>query len=295
MSSAIIGQMKKVLVTGASGLFGGEVARQLASLGIPLRLFVRDVKKAPALDAEILRGDYLDSDALAEAMHGVDRMFLASYDRPDAVEHQANVLRVAKRCGLRHVVRLSSSGTEECAHLPIFRWHADCERQLEASGLDFTHIKPMWVMQNFETFVVDDAIRLPSGDGRIGLIDHRDVAAAAVLALTTAGHQGRGYLLAAESLSHAQIAEQLTQALGRPVRYQDIPPEVYRGELESAGWDQPSIESMLGLFDDIRAGRNSDRDVADSVDPILGRPGIRFAQYARDYADVIGCSRGAIR
>lgn len=282
--------MKPILVTGASGLFGGEVARQLVQQGFPVRIFVRKAVRAPRLDepVEVVVGDYLDSAALAEAMSGLDRMFLASYDHPQAVEHQANVLAVAQHSGLKQVVRLSTDGTEVCAHLPIFRWHGDCERQLEASGLTFTHLKPIWVMQNFESFVIDDCIRLPAGEGRIGLVDHRDVAAAGVLALTTQGYENRGLVLATESLSHAEVAQSLSQATGRRIRYINIDPDVYRRQLEAADWDQPSIDSMLGLFDELRAGINSDSDAADTVQPILGRPGIRFSQYARDYASQIG-------
>lgn len=279
--------MKPVLVTGASGLFGGEVARQLVASGIPVRVYVRDAARAPQLNTpvEVVVGDYLDNGALAEAMSGIEKMFLASFDHPAAVEQQANLLAVARRSGVQHIVRLSSDGIEENHDLPIFRWHGQCERQLEATGIAWTHLRPVWVMQNFESFVVDDLIRLPSGDGRIGLVDHRDVAATAVLALTSAGHENRAYLLATESLSHGEIAEILSRATRRPIRYVDVDPDTYEQELATAEWDRPSIDSMLGLFDDVRAGRNRDRAVADSVREILGRPGIRFSKYARDYAE----------
>jgi len=278
--------MKPILVTGASGLFGGEVARQLVDQGIPVRIYVRDARRAPALDApfEVVVGDYLDSAALTEAMSGVEKMFLASYDDSHTVEDQANVLAVARKSGVRHIVRLSADGTEEDADIPIFDWHRMCERQLEDSGIAYTHLRPGWIMQNFESFVVDDCIRLPSADGRIGLVDHRDVAAVGVAALTTPGQEGQAHILYTESLSHLEVAEALSQATGRPIRYVDISPETYLRELEAADWEQPSIDSMLGLFEEIRAGGNSDRDVDDTIQPILGRPGIRFSQYARDYA-----------
>lgn len=282
--------MNRILVTGATGLFGGEVARQLASGGVPLRLLVRDPAKLPDFDGsvEVVVGDYLNSTALAEAMSGIEKLFLASYDQPEIVEHQANVLAIAKKCRVQHVVRLSSDGTEENRELPIFRWHGDCERQLEDSGLAFTHIKPMWIMQNFESFVVDDRIRLPAADGRIGLVDHRDVAAVSVLALTLPGHEGKAHILGTESLSHAEVARELSAATGRNIIYEDISPAAYQRELESFEWDRASIESMLGLFADIRAGINNDSDIGDTVEPLLGRPGIGFRQFALDYATKIG-------
>ena len=282
--------MTSILVTGASGLFGGEVASQLVAKGIPIRLLLRESSKAPELtgSVETAIGDYRDYDSLIAAMSGIEKLFLVSRDYPETVEHQANVLKAAKECGVQHVIRLSSDGTDEDRSLPICRWHYECEQQLEASGLEFTHLKPMWVMQNFESFVADDCIRLPSGNGRIGLIDHRDVAALGVEALTSSGHEGKAYIMASESLSHAEIADQLTTALGRTITYIDVSPEEYQQQLEADDWDQDTVDSMLGLFKEVKAGANSDQNVPDTLLEFLGRPGITFRQYAQDYAAVIG-------
>jgi hypothetical protein len=77
------------------------------------------------------------------------------------------------------------------------------------------------------TFVVDDCIRLPAGDGRIGLVDARDVAAVGVEALITTAHDGKAYILSTESLSHAEVAEQLSVGRGRSIKYKDIPQKFF--------------------------------------------------------------------
>ena len=285
--------MSRILVTGASGMFGSEVAQQLLAKGVPVRILVRDPSRVPAaFDAsvEVVVGDYMNTDALIEAMSGVKKMFLASYDQPEVVEHQANVLAVAKRCEVKHIVRLSSAGTEENNELPDLYRHAVCERQLEETGLDFTHLKPMWIMQNFESFVVNDRIRLPAGEGRLGLVDHRDVAAVAVAALTDFGHEGKAYELATESLSHSEVADQLSQASGRSITYENISPEAYEKQLLVNGYMQDDIDTLQGLLADVRNGVNSDTNVTDTVRDVLGRPGIKFKQFAQDYASSIGSS-----
>jgi len=282
--------MTDILVTGASGLFGGEVTRQLVARGVPIRILVRSRSKAPELDkpVDIVVGDFSNTAALAEALDGIEKLFLASYDEPHLVEHQANVLTVARQCGVQHVVRLSSAGIEENKDLPDIHRHGICERQLEESGMAFTHLRPMWVMQNFESFVVDDQIRLPAGDGRIGLVDHRDIAAVAVEALTTSGHEGKAYDLVTESLSHAEVAEQLSEATGRSITYENISSEVYEQALESAGYLKDGIDTLQGLFLDVRKGINSDTNVSDTVKDVLGHAGIKFRQFAQDYAIKIG-------
>lgn len=284
--------MTRILVTGVSGMFGGEVARQLVAKSIPIRILVRDPSKVQQLDksVEIITGDFMNTEALAAALNGIEKLYLASYDKPELVEHQANVLAVAKQCEVQHVVRLSSAGTEENNELPDLYRHAVCERQLEETGLGFTHLKPMWVMQNFESFVVNDRIRLPAGEGRLGLVDHRDVAAVAVAALTTSGHEGKAYELATESLSHSEVADQLSEATGRSITYENISPEAYEQQLLADGYLQDDVDTLQGLLADVRNGINSDTNVTDAVRDVLGRPGIKFKQFAQDYASSIGTS-----
>ena len=279
-----------ILVTGASGLFGGEIARQLCDNDVAIRILLRNPARAPDFDGRIETtiGDFANPDNLPAALEGIERVFLASYDRPEVVEHQANFLAAAKRAGVRHVVRLSANGTEEWAHLSIFNQHGICDRQLVDSGLEYTLLKPVWVMQNFTSFMmVNDNIRVPAEDGVAGQIDARDVASVALAALTMEGHVGKDYVLCAEALAHGDIAQLLSRYTGRNITYVDLDPETYRKELESSGWTKKSIDSMLGLFDDIRAGTNSDSMVGDTIKPILGRPGIRFRQFAKDYASRI--------
>jgi uncharacterized protein YbjT (DUF2867 family) len=279
-----------ILVTGASGLFGGEIAHQLSDNGFSIRILLRDQSRAPVLDGliESKIGDFAKPESLPAALEGIESVFLASYDAPEVIEHQANFLAAAKRAGVKHVVRLSANGTEEWAHLSIFQQHGICDQQLVESGVEYTLLKPVWVMQNFNSFLmVNDSVRLPAAGGMTGQVDARDVASVAVTALTKEGHVGRDYVLCAEALSHGDIAKLLSRSTGRNITYVDLNPETYRKELESSGWTRQSIESMLGLFDDIRAGTNSDSIMGDTIKPILGRPGISFQQFAEDYASRI--------
>ena len=238
--------MGRILVTGVTGLFGGEIARQLVAMEVPIRILVRDVTRAPALggDVEIAVGDFTMPESLEKACQGIDKLFLASYDVPEIAEHQANVLAAARHAEEKHVVRLSSADLDQFPDMPIFEWHRACERQLKASGLAFTNLQPYWVMQNFESFVVNDEIRVPAGNGISAFVDHRDVSAVGVMALTEPGHKGCNYLLATESLSHHEIAAQLSEATGRSITYSAISADTYQSELEADGWAPEMIESM---------------------------------------------------
>jgi uncharacterized protein YbjT (DUF2867 family) len=283
--------MGLILVTGATGTIGGEIARQLRTLGAPMRMLVRDRSKLPgdseALDVAV--GDFASPDTLDAALDGVEALFLASFDRPNQVDLQRNVLHAAKRNGVRRVVRMSTIGFDELDRLPIFRWHSAGERQLEESGLAFTHLRPSWVMQNFFSFVAGDAIRLPAGEGRIAFVDARDIAAVAVAALTGPGHEGQAYeLTGPEALNHAEVAEQLSVATGRSIVFENVSPEDYEREKIAKGWPRESIDTLLALFAVIRAGTNPDSAATETVETVTGRPPRRFRDFARDYSARFG-------
>ena len=282
--------MPRILVTGATGTFGGEVTRQLQALGEPVRVLVRDAAKASKLNetVQVVVGDFARPESLDAALAGIERVFLASFDSPDQANLQGNVLTAAKRHGVRHIVRISTMGAHELRHLSFFDWHYECEQQLEDSGLAFTHLRPHWVMQNFlpsssATPVVGDMIRLPAGDGRVGFVDARDIGAVGVAALTTPGHEGKAYeLTGPEAVSHADVADQLSAATGRSIIYEIISAETYEEEKASQGWPRASIDTMLVLFARVRDGVES--DVTDTVETVTGRAPFSFQKFADDYA-----------
>ena len=285
--------MTRILVTGATGTIGGEIARQLQVRGEPIRVLVRDAAKGPEAgeSIEVSVGDFAMPESLDAALNGIERVFLASFDSPDQQELQRYLLTAAKRHGVHHIVRMSTMAVHENRHLPIFRWHSDSEQQLEESGLAFTHLRPSWVMQNFLSFVVGDVIRLPAGDGRVRFVDARDIAAVAAEALTTPGHEGKAYeLTGPEALSHAAVADKLSAATGRSIVYENISPETYEQEKASQGWPRASIDTLLALFAEIRVGTNHDPVVTNTVENVAGRAAFSFQEFARDYATRFGAS-----
>jgi len=285
--------LQRILVTGATGTFGGEVSRQLQERGEPVRVLVRDPAKTSWFgeSTQVVIGSFDRPETLDAALMGIERIFLASFDSPNQCELQTIVLTAAQRHGVRHIVRISTNGIHEFRRLPIFSWHYECEQGLEKSGLAFTHLRPDWVMQNFlpsssATPVVEGKIRLPAGDGRVSFVDARDVAAVAVEALTGQGHEGKAYeLTGPDALSHSNVANQLSAAIGRSIVYENISPDVYEREKAAEGWSQAAIETMLALFAEMRNGFNYGPAVTDTIQTVTGRPPSSFKDFARDYAD----------
>ncbi len=281
-----------ILVTGATGTVGGEVLKQAAAAGIPVRALARDPARARVLKsiAEVVIGDFDDPASLDAAVKGVDAVFMASFDGVKQAALQGNLIEACRRAGVRHVVRLSALTADENSDQLLPRWHGVADRQLAESGLGYTLLKPGWFMQNLLVYALGGTIGLPAGDSTSSHIDVRDIAAVAVAALTRPGHDGQAYMLSGpEQLTYHEVAEQLTAATGRPFAYDAISDEAYRKYLLLRGRPDWYADMAVELFQRTRAGDYS--VLTDTVERITGKPARTIAEFGRDYAAALVADR----
>jgi len=277
-----------LLVTGATGKIGREVVRQLSGAGVPARALVRDRQKAafPLPGIELVVGDFRKPRTLDAALEGVDRVFLLSPADPLQVEMQGNVIEAAKRAGVQLIVKISVGGGPD-ASTQIGRWHWATEKQLEASRIPFTLLRPNLFMQDTLAFApsiaATGAFRLPMDDGRVSVIDTRDIAAVAVCALTLPGHARKIYdLTGPEAISFETMAQEISQATGSKVAYVDVSPEQAREEMLRSGLLPWLADDMLVLFRSYREGYGA--AVSGAVSEVTRREARTFRQFAKDHA-----------
>jgi uncharacterized protein YbjT (DUF2867 family) len=278
-----------ILVTGAPGNIGSQVVKQLAAKGTEMRLFVHKPEKASALKGpgiQVAIGDLAKPKTVDAALSDVKRAFLLSPADPCQVEWQANFIEAAKRAGVRRIVRLSALGADLNAPIALARWHAQAEKLLEESGIAYTHLQPHYFMQNMlefaPTIATQNAFYLPAKDGKIGLVDTRDIAAVAVAALTEDGHEGNTYQITGpEALTFDEIAEKLSNVLGKKVSYVDVPPEVARKGMIDTGMPEWFATDLVALFGTFSAGYGA--IVTNTVADVAHKRPISFDQFAHDY------------
>lgn len=272
-----------ILVLGATGTTGGEVARQLVAAGHRPRLLVRDPAKAHEFEghAEIVQGDLGRPDSLAAAMRGARHLYLVS-SGANLVEVETRAVDAARRAGVEHVVKLSVIGADAPA-ITFARWHADSERHLEASGLQWTMLRPGNFMTNAlgwaGTIRTQGAFYQPTAEGRWAAIDPTDIGAVAVRALTEPGHAGQAYpLTGPESLSAAGYAAILARVLGTPVQFVDVPPAAAKDSMLQSGIPADYVDALLELNAAMKAGHTD--GVTGTVPALLGRPAGTFDAWA---------------
>jgi uncharacterized protein YbjT (DUF2867 family) len=275
-----------ILITTA-GQVGSEAARLLAHRKQPVRVLVRDPEKATALaqaGVEVAEGDLGVPATIDAAMHGVSAVVLVS---PAIPAQELNVVESAVRAGAGHVVKITSKAS---ADSPIARRRAqtEIENGLIASGLGYTLLRNNAYMQNFlmlaPAIAGTSSFGSSAGDGRVGMIDARDVAAvAAQIAVSPAPHAGKTYWpTGPERLSYADAAAVLSTVLGRTITFHPLTFEEERQAMINAGVPAAVAEmnaQALSLF----AQGDSDW-VTDDVPTLLGRPARTFEQFATDHA-----------
>jgi uncharacterized protein YbjT (DUF2867 family) len=280
-----------ILVTGASGTTGSELVRLLSSRGLRVRALLRNPQKRLKLEAPevtFVQGDLAQPETLQEAIAGVQKVFLLSSPDPEQVKMQGNLIRAAvKAGGVRHVVKMSALGASTDSPVPLGRWHAETERELEASGLPFTHLRPHFFMQNLflhaQTIALEGQMRAPMGGAKISIVDARDVAEVAAAVLTGDGHEGMAYdITGPEALSFAQMAEKIGAAAGIDVRYVDVPLDEARQQMLDAGAPEWFADSMTELYRVFRAGHGA--SVTSVVQAATGRRPRSFDEFAREHS-----------
>lgn len=273
-----------ILVLGATGTTGGEVARQLIAAGERPRLLVRDPTRAREFDgkADIVQGDLDRPESLAAAMRGIEKIYLVSTG-VEIERLEGNVVDAAKRAGVRHVVKLSVLDADR-PRFDLARWHGASERRLSDSGLAWTMLRPGNFMTNAlgwaATVKSQGAFYQPTGEGRWAAIDPADIGAVAVAALTTPGHEGKRHALTGpQALSAAGYAAVLSRVLGKPVRFVDVPPEAARESMLGAGMPPAYVDAIVDLNAAMRSGALD--AVTDTVRAVTGREARTFEDWAR--------------
>jgi len=281
-------QDSPVLVTGATGNTGLTVIGELARRGTAVRAMVRteaDRGKLPA-GVSVAVADFDDPEAVAAALDGAGRAYLVTPSSERAEEQQRRFADLAAKAGLRHLVVLSQLAADEHSPVRFLRYHAAVEQHVRDLGIGYTFLRPNLFFQGLlavaGSISAEGRFYAPIGDATVSAVDVRDIAAVAAAALTEAGHEGATYTLTGPAaITHAQIAEALSSALGRDVSFVDVPPQAFADSLRGLlpPWQ---VEGLLEDYEHYRHGEAA--FVSPAVADVTGRPPRDIAQFARDYA-----------
>jgi len=277
-----------ICITGAGGTVGSEIVQLLESKEAAFRAAYHSKAKAQAsqargIDTVII--DYTRPETLRAGFQGCDTLFLLGPNVLDQTQLELNAVEVAKDVGVRHIVKQSVLGAESEAY-SLSLVHRPVEKAIEASGMEWTFLRPNSFMQNLVTFMwatieAESTFYTASGQGRISCVDVRDIAEVAVKGLTEPGHRGKAYTLTGpEALTYDEQAEALSAALGRRIRHVDISPGDFKEAMLAEGMPEALADRMVDLERYFRRGQAS--SVTDDIREVTGHDPRSLAQYVHD-------------
>ncbi|MFO0701318.1 MAG: NmrA family NAD(P)-binding protein [Nitrospira sp.] len=246
-----------VLVIGGTGMIGRHVVQGLVAKGEPVQVLTRSADRVDALPCEArgIMGDLRKPETLRGAMKGVDRVFLVTSLSPTETEEGLAAVAASNYVGVRHLVYLSAHHAERTPHIPHFKSKAEIHKALRDSGMPFTLIMANNLFQNdlaYRESILEKGI-YPQPIGGIGLnrVDVRDVADAAVVALTQTGHEFRCYpLIGVERLGGHDVADIYSLFLGREIHYGGNDLETWENTTGRTlpGWKTYNLKLMYEVY-----------------------------------------------
>jgi uncharacterized protein YbjT (DUF2867 family) len=230
------------LILGGTGTVGSAVVRGLLAQGEEVRVLTRSPERAATLPegAQAVIGDLADPATYEQAFAGTDRLFLLNAVVNTELQEGLAAVNEAKRAGASRIVYLSVHDVEKGPHVPHFASKIGIEHALEASGIPFTVLRPNNFYQNdywYRDVIMQYGVYpQPLGGAGCSRVDVRDIAEAAVNALTQDGHEGKTYTLAGpEALTGEGTAASYSRAAGREVRY---------GGDDLAEWSRQALQML---------------------------------------------------
>ena len=253
---------KNVLITGATGTIATLVMPALLKNGLSVRAFVRNARKAESLKklgVDVHIGDLADQESINQAAQGMDAVLSITVAGTDAVAHASAITKAAQLAGVKHLVRISATKAAPDAPTENGRFHYQSDEECRASGVPVTILRPHFFMQGLllsvPTILAQGNMYWGFGQGKLGMVDVRDIADCAVSLLTNGGHEGQIYHLTGPSaIDFSEVAAVISTGIGKPVRYVPLSIEEMGVAMRNMGFSEWRAQMLMDYAVAYRAG-----------------------------------------
>ncbi|MFI7130586.1 NAD(P)H-binding protein [Nonomuraea sp. NPDC050153] len=278
-----------ILITGASGVVGRHVMNLLLEEDTAVTAVTRGLGQARLPDGvRVVSGDLFSPQWLEEALEGVEAIQISPRATGPGL---GELLKLAVKQGVRRAVLLSATTVEHPAGEARFAAQFRSAEDLVAgSGLEWTVLRLADFAANALAWApqikAGDVVRGAHGRAATSPIHETDIAAVAVQALRGSVHAGPVLTLTGpQSLDQFEKVRLIGAAIGRALSFQELPPEQVRQGMLAQGLPEEVPARLLGSLSDYA---NRPGPTTSTVEELLGRPALTFADWARDNASAFG-------
>jgi uncharacterized protein YbjT (DUF2867 family) len=279
--------MARVMVTGASGNVGGNVAKFLIQNAQDVVVAGRDIENLNRMYGDVAKiayFDFTDASTFSKALEDVDRVFIMRpphLGKPEDLKPFIEALK--EKGGIKLVSFLSLIGIENNPVPP----HYKIEKYIEKAGLPYCHIRPSFFMQNISgvhAFEIKhfDRIVVPVNKAFTSFIDAEDIGEILARVLTDAGkHINTAYSITGpEAIDYYEAAQILSEELGREIIYSNPKPAYAKKYwIETRGLDKKYSTVMGLLYMMTRWG--TAKKVTNVFEEVMGKKPQTFRQFVK--------------
>lgn len=255
-----------IVVTTPTGDIGHQVLENVLDSGEPIRVIARDPSRLPAAVRErvdVVPGSHGDLDVVSQAFKGADSVFWLAPPNPQAarvedlyVGFTGPVSEAFRTQGISRVVGISAlgRGTPVAGHAGHVTATLAMDDLIASTGVSYRALALPSFMDNMlrqvEPIKNQGVFFSPiSADLKLPACATRDIAAVAARLLLDHSWSGVGSVpvLGPEDLSNQDMARIMSEVLGKPVRFQQIPVEAYKATLTGRGMSESMAQSLIDM------------------------------------------------
>jgi uncharacterized protein YbjT (DUF2867 family) len=255
-----------IIITAPTGNIGHQVLEHLLGSGEPIRVIARDptrISPQARQRVEVVPGSHGDADVVNKAFAGADAVFWLVPPDPHADSVEAAFVDFSRPAcesfasqGIKRVVGVSAlgRGTPWAANAGLVTASLATDDLIASTGVSYRALTMPSFMDNLLRQV--EAIKRQgmffspiSGDRKLPSCATRDIAAVAAKLLLDPSWSGQGSVpvLGPEDLSFNDMAQIMSQVLGRPVRFQQIPGDILKARLTGSGMSEAMARGMVEM------------------------------------------------
>ncbi len=246
----------KILVIGGTGTVGSAVVTELNNSNADYTVLTRKKEKADELNAQSIPtvvGTLGEWSTIESAIKEVDIIFLSTSPAADMLDLHKGLIDLAVNNNIKKIVRLSAEPANYSEGLYMYEQHSEADEYLKQSGLEYAILKPHYFMQNIMMHIdsakSQNMFAQYSGNAKIPMIDVRDIAKVAFLALTKEEYNNQTYVLTGpKSISYNDIAKSMSKVLGRDIQYVDMSYVTQEAGFKAYGMEDWQLSTVMKLF-----------------------------------------------
>ncbi|MDO8212209.1 NAD(P)H-binding protein [Conexibacter sp. CPCC 206217] len=260
-----------IVITTPTGQIGRQVLERVLDSGEPIRVIARDASRIPVQTrerVELVEGSHGDAAVVEQAFAGADAVFWLPPPNPRADSVEAGYTDFTRPAcaafeahGVKRVVGISALGRGVTDRAGLVTASLAMDDLIASTGVGYRALTMPSFMDNVLRQVGsirDQGVFFSplSADRRLPLCATRDIAAVAAELLLDDSWSGQGSVpvLGPEDLSHDEMAQIISQVLGKPVRFQQIPGEAFKARLLEFGASEAIAQATLEMMEAKDAG-----------------------------------------